>query len=766
MFHRRLLLLLAVMVGVLFVLGAATTLLATGDSHAEARQVAESKLRRQQVIQTKRGAILDRHGQVLAQDDPGWELAVHFDLLTGEWAYKQAYADTSSDKLAWSEMGLSHRETRVSALQREYELQTQQVFVLLAERSGESLEELLARRSATVKRVHRVQSYLWELWRQQEEKDRGEPVALSEVAKPIKAETEHHVLIPDLSRDLRLKLEHFIDEGRRALEGDEQARPLLPWTLVELRRTTVRRYPLDTMRVELDKSTLPGPLAKDERVVVEVKGVGLHLIGLMRDAWKEDVADRPLIDRKGAYQLSGYADGDRLGRSGVEQAMERQLRGSRGLRTVSLTTGQTLHEVQPRAGRDVTLAIDIDLQAHVQALMSPEFGLMQTQPWHLKTDDPQELLGMPLNGSAVVINIASGDVLAAVSMPEAPRGLLAEDPELLWNDPINHPMTNRAVAVPYQPGSIMKPLVLAAVVSEGLLGENETVDCSLGYLWEGKPTVFRDWYYKAWGNAGPGRDALAGVRATALSNNPFFGKMAKDKLIPKRGIHSLPNWYRSLGLGHKPGTGLPEEISGFVGRPDGAIESNEVCFMAIGQGPIAVTPLQAAMAFARVANGDLGLRARLVVSPEAQGEPLVSGTHRVTETARRMVFEGMRRSASTNEGTTHHITHRPSGMSNAPIFNVQGITVMAKSGTADPGRKRWIDFNRNGKVDEGETEKNPRDHAWVVAVVKPDGAAQPTHAIACVVEYAGSGGRVAGPVVNQIVHALKQHAYLDWPPTR
>ena len=131
-----------------------------------------------------------------------------------------------------------------------------------------------------------------------------------------------------------------------------------------------------------------------------------------------------------------------------------------------------------------------------------------------------------------------------------------------------------------------------------------------------------------------------------------------------------------------------------------------------------------------------------------------------------MVLEGMRQGANNDLGTTHHISHGPSGMNRVPIFNVEGVTVMAKSGTADPGAVRWIDLNLDGNQDEGEVVRGPRDHAWVVVLVQPEGAAKPTHAVIVVVEYAGSGGRVAGPVANQIVHALQHHQYLQWPPVR
>lgn len=768
MFHRRLLLLTVVMLVVLVVLGAQMTILATGQTHQDAKQTAESKLQRQYLIQTKRGAIFDRNGLVLAEDEPGWELAVHFDLLTGKWGYKNAYADASRDKLAWSEMSQDDREKQVTKLQHEYELQAQSVFITLGEISGIGYAEISERRTQTVKRIHRLQNYLWQRWQSQASQERGEPVPLAEVAKPIEAETQHHVLLTDLSDELRLSVENFIAEGLRAKNNGEGAsQAALPWTMVQLRRTTLRRYPHDRMTVELDRSTLPGPMAKKDPVEIEVAGVGLHLIGMMRDAWQEDVADKPLRDRTGKYDLHGYADGDRLGRSGVEQSMEPVLRGSRGLRMINRDTSETTHQTAPRAGEDVMLTLDIALQAQVQALMSPQFGLMTVLPWHLKTDDPEERLGDHYNGAAVVIDIASGDVLAAVSMPDAPRNLLDEDSDLLWNDLINQPMLNRAVAVPYQSGSTLKPLVAAAALTDNVLTVSERVETP-GHLWE-DPTVYRDWIFKLTGwqsfndaNGGP----IDVIYALARSSNVFFGKLA-ERLIKQQGLDRLPWWYRQFGLDTKPNIGLPEEISGLMGVQGQAFQHNQVCFMAIGQGPVTCTPLQAAIAYMRLASGDLGKDARLIASPSLPAQPSTKRTPpKLKPEHTRAILEGMRQSANEPIGTTYEIDHPASGLDNASIFNVPGVTIMAKSGTADPGGARWIDFNRNGKRDEGETQRNPRDHAWVVALVQPDGAPKPTHAIACVVEYAGSGGRIAGPVVNQIAHALKRHQYLEWPPTR
>lgn len=767
MFHRRLLLLAGVMVAVIVVLGTATTMLATGQSHREARETAESLLQSRREIETKRGAILDRNGVVLAEEESGWEVAVHFDLLNGEWGAKQAYAAASRDKLAWSEMTQKQRDDRVASLQREYDQQAQALFNTLADVTGTPIEEIETRRTTILARIKRMQDYLWEQWQKKESQERGELVPLTEIAKPIAAELQHHVLIPSVSDDLYRQIQRFIDEGDRARDGDEQARSALPWTMVTLRRTRVRLYPMDRVAVTLDRSTLPGPLASDEPFDTEVAGLGLHLIGRMRDVWKEDVRDHPLIDHKGLYHLDGYRDGDRIGSAGIEATMEHELRGARGLRTINLDTGKPIAETAPLEGRDVVLSIDIMLQAEVQAIMKPDFGLMQVHPWNLNPGESETLVGLPRNGAAVVLDIASGDVLAAVSMPEAPRELLEEDSALLLGDKVNDPMLNRVLGKRYPTGSVVKPFVVAAAMADGVLGVDELVDTP-GHLWEEHPTVFRDWIFKLIAQSfsdiegGP----ISAVYAIARSSNVFMGLLA-ERLIAQRGLDRLPQWFEAFGFGVKPGIGLPEEVRGAVGPEVGPLEHNQVCFMSIGQGPIDSTPLQVAQAYARLVSGDMNRSARLVVAPQQPTHPPAkSDLPPIPERVRQIVLEGMRQGANEPIGTTYNINKPSAGITNVRIFDIPGVTVMAKSGTAAPGNAIWTDYNRDGQHDENEFDFNPRDFSWVVALVQPDGAPNPTHVVVCVVDHGGSGGRAAGPVVNQIIRAMQRHRYLDWPPIR
>jgi cell division protein FtsI/penicillin-binding protein 2 len=117
-------------------------------------------------------------------------------------------------------------------------------------------------------------------------------------------------------------------------------------------------------------------------------------------------------------------------------------------------------------------------------------------------------------------------------------------------------------------------------------------------------------------------------------------------------------------------------------------------------------------------------------------------------------------------GTGHNIK-----LLHEPIINARGVTVWAKTGTAQAPPAFLNDTNQDGRI--VRTRHDPArdepimdlDHSWFVGLVGPKqstGArAQPKYAVAVVVEYGGSGGRVAGPVANQIIHALQAEGYLE-----
>jgi len=121
------------------------------------------------------------------------------------------------------------------------------------------------------------------------------------------------------------------------------------------------------------------------------------------------------------------------------------------------------------------------------------------------------------------------------------------------------------------------------------------------------------------------------------------------------------------------------------------------------------------------------------------------------------LLEGLRRSVS-DGGTGHHITY-DSG-EREPIFNAEGVVVWGKTGTAQAPAMRLEDTDGDGAVGAGDEEISGLDHAWFVGLVGPADTDAPMFAIAVIVEYGGSGGRVAGPIANQVIRALQHEGYL------
>ena len=740
MFHRRLMLVGVLACIVLLTLGVQTARLTLGPDATARRLAAEQALELHGLVETRRGRLLDRHGRVLARDQPGWDVAVGYGVISGRWADERARAAARREAgEAWHEMSAAARDALVARLRGPFDDQVERLWNDLSGMGRVDRAELDARLNAIRRGVAGLSSHLHELWRLRRMQELKEDVTIDEVARPIAEQRDAHGVLRDVDEDVRLVVQSFQQSA-----AEDPA--LEVWHEVEVSRPRQRRYPLESMTIRLDRTTLPPPLASEQAAEIHVEGVALHVLGRMRDVWQEDFTGddpRPRFDRE--TNLRGYRPGDRIGSWGIEASMEDTLRGARG--TV-LTYLDTLEQrrVDPVPGRDVTLTLDARLQARVQAAMSPEIGLTVSQPWHGTHGEDQA--GEPLNAAAVVLDVPSAEVLASVSVPEFSSKQLEDDPASVFRDAERLPFINRAVARPYNPGSTIKPLLFAAAVTAGVQGVESPIICR-GYLDEGHPDRYRCWIFKKYlAQHGP----LEGPEAIARSCNIFFYTLGRNM-----GGVRLVDWYDRFGLGHTPDCLLPEAIAGTLPSPSDMHRTDPI-FMGIGQGPMNWSVLQGAAAYATLARGGVHLDATYVKEHDrpTPREPVRLDLHPAGVAA---ALQGLDWSANDGSmGTTHHLSNlegRPD------IFNVEGATILAKSGTADPGDRRWVDRNFNNAVDEGEIEEVPdgADHAWTIALIEPDGAGSPRYAVAVVVEFAGSGGATAGPIVNQIAHALKAEGY-------
>ena len=799
MFHRRL-----TLVAVLVAAGSLVPLarlghltVVKGDKLSEQ---AESRLSTTRLIDTTRGRILDRKGRVLAQDRPGFDVKVDYSLISGQWAFLQAVREAKKNTPKWNELSPPEREAVVQLVVPEFQKRLERSWDALSRWTGVPREELEERRQAIVRRVSVMAAELSEANRrvaEAEALERGRELSASdraEIDRPIREQTVAHVLVRGLDDGVAFD---FPTGPRADAEG------ILPG--MKIIDGTTREYPLESMNVSIDRTGFPGTLRTPFTLDVESSGVATALVGWMRTGlYREELKDRSLYRRQdGAtvFDLAGYIDTDSIGARGVEAGAEATLRGARGVQVEQLDTGEK-RTVERKAGGDVTLTIDAALQARVQALMSPEAGLTTVQPFH---NNKALASGTMLPAAVVVLDVASGDVLSLVSTPVFTRKQLRDDPDSILTYDADRslleterekarkagqaepsavamlPFLNRAVGKIYAPGSIVKPLVLNFASTQGVYDctvfpGGERIACS-GHFFPNSPNLMRCWIYKQpphtthtiqFGHDPDATEAIMG------SCNIFFYTLGA-----RLGPAHLAAWYGQLGVGSDGDTvhtdlGMGYQYKGSVlqGKMNDAdveeageqqaegigsaaakkpnFSVADSALLGIGQGYLGWTPLHAAEAYATLARGGVRLTSRLRTDPGAPAQKRIDLQFRPEAVS--LALRGLERSVGEDRGTGHHITFLAPGEDGTLVnmkektFNLPGVRIWGKSGTADSGVK-------------SANSEASLDHSWFVVLVGPE-AGQPKFAVAVMVENGGSGGRVAGPLCNQVLWQLRAEGYL------
>jgi penicillin-binding protein 2 len=431
-----------------------------------------------------------------------------------------------------------------------------------------------------------------------------------------------------------------------------------------------------------------------------------HIVGILGPVSEAEQPRAPGDDSIPLKRkLAGYIYGDRIGRTGVEKACEDILRGTRGYRRLQ-RTGKLIEKDPPTLGRDVHLTLDVELQ---RALA--------------------ELLGRP--GAIVVLDVDTGEVLAAVSTPTFDPNRYAEDVADLQADQLRLPLWNRATAVRYPPGSTCKPLAAVASLAEGRIGAGTTFHCR-GYMHQ--PTAFRCWIFKY----GHGHGSLDVVGAIENSCNVFFYHVGE-----RLGVRRQVRWFgEEFGFARKPGTGLPDERAGLLPDPAEVRTAGEARFLAIGQGRITVTPMHVANAMATIARGGTFLSPLLI--RERSGEQ-VRHELPVSDRTISLVQKGMYRVVAS--GTARKHARDPE------------IEICGKTGTAQTApRRRGIDDDGDGLPDRWGQVLASVDTAWFAGFAP---YRWPKIAFVVMVEYSDAGGgATCGPIARQLVRICRAFGYL------
>lgn len=472
-------------------------------------------------------------------------------------------------------------------------------------------------------------------------------------------------------------------------------------------------------RVETHRYALPGVITdvRPRRAYVDGE-MAAHVLGTLGEVTKAQLGTRA---------FAGYRPGDVVGTSGVEALLESSLHGRPGGRNVVVdVTGrevELLDEVRPVRGGTAVLSLDSDLQrAAFQALRDAG---AETAP----------------AGAVVALDVRTGDVLALVSYPTYDPNDFAGsiDPETwqkLRDDPWK-PLSNRAVAGQYPPGSTYKALMAAAALQEGVITTRDRFFCP-GYYRLGRRT------YRCWKHAGHGWVDV--YQALKESCDVFFYNVGL-----RLGIDRMAEYARGFGLGALTGSPFRQERPGLVPTAEWKRHrfkepwmDGETLSAAIGQGFNLVTPLQLAVAFAAIANGGKVLKPRLVLERFDDQGNLVE---KPGVTVRRRVPVDPQNLAVVRKGL-EAVVMEPGGTGGRA--RVPGLSVSGKSGTA-----QVVSLQHTEGLDEDQMPVQYRDHAWFAAFAPSE---DPKIVVVVLLEHGGHGGAHAAPIAQKVLAAWwKKH---------
>ncbi len=454
-----------------------------------------------------------------------------------------------------------------------------------------------------------------------------------------------------------------------------------------------------------------------------------------------------------ARKRQGYQADDQIGKAGVEAAYEDALRGRPGLTKLQVDSkGRVLGVLasQPSVqGHDVWLSLDLNVQKLAEESLAQ--GLAAAR---LNSDRGAGGPGKPFaapGGAVVVLNPQNGAVLALASNPtynpqDFTGGISRAKFAQYVNDPA-HPLNDRTIQGLYAPGSTFKLATAIAGLEGGIVSPAQYFN-DRGFLQVGKLTCnarfqvagcFNNDNHQSFGQVNL-------TRAITVSSDAYFYQIGatfwNDR--SKYGVDGLQNVARQLGFGSPSGIPLPNEASGRI--PDEASRAKEHAQYpkiftegnwftgdnvntAIGQGEVAVTPLQLANAYATFANGGTLWTPQVAIKiTDQQGKlfqqiATISKGHVAMQPEwRDAVLAGLQGVVGSGEGTAHVAF---SG------FPLNQYPVAGKTGTA---------------------QVQGKDPTSVFSSFAP--ANNPQFVVTAVMEESGYGADAAAPVVRRIYDGL------------
>lgn len=276
-------------------------------------------------------------------------------------------------------------------------------------------------------------------------------------------------------------------------------------------------------------------------------------------------------------KAQGLAMDESIGQWGLEAAWEDALRGRAGSLkvTVDRSSGGRTETIQstPQAGDTLHLYLDADLQRTLRSALQQQIETLQATK-------PEGKGKEACAGAAVVVDVQTGGVLAAVSLPDYDLASWRQNYAALATAQ-GAPLVNRVLNGQYAPGSAFKPAVAASALAAGIITPQSTVNCGGRYTYYAgyQPRCLQLGH----------RGAVSMVTALRHSCNIYFYDVGR-----RLGVDTFSATAQQLGLGVPCGTELPETTGRLTWSTDENYQAGLALMAAIGQGNTSVSPLQLA----------------------------------------------------------------------------------------------------------------------------------------------------------------------------
>ena len=415
-----------------------------------------------------------------------------------------------------------------------------------------------------------------------------------------------------------------------------------------------------------------------------------------------------------------YQQGELIGKDGIERQYEKILRGKKGKKFLSLNrfntvTGSYLkgtYDTLSQNGKDVTLTLDIKLQAYAQKLMSGK------------------------RGGIVAIEPATGEILALVTAPSYDPNMLvgrkrSKNSNFLM-DPKNpdKPTYDRALMAQYAPGSPFKMMNALIGLQENVINSNTNFKCYEGYQYGRRKNEFMGCHCGIIGKPIYLKTAIARSCNSYFSNT--FKRIVEKDNRPSEGLNSWSEHVKSFGLGNYLGYDLPAGASGRIptgtfydGRINYRWNASSIISNAIGQGDVETTPIQLANFTAAIANKGYFYTPHILkqIDKTPIDNPKFTIPKKTTIDKKHFspIIEAMHEVFKTGTGKWSQ---------------VNGIEICGKTGTVENFA------NINGK------KTQLKDHSILIAFAPKK---NPKIALAIFVENGGYGSTIAAPISSLLI---------------